>query len=79
MANPLFNQFGNVANNPTAQFMNEFNRIRQTVQNPQQEVERLLQSGQMSQQQFNWFAQKANQIMGGDVYEIERADFRLHK
>lgn len=64
MANPLFNQFGNMMNNPTAQFMNEFNRIRQTVQNPQQEVERLLRSGQMSQQQFNQFAQRANQIMG---------------
>lgn len=64
MANPLFNQFGNMMNNPAAQFMNEFNRIRQTVKNPQQEVERLLQSGQMSQQQFNQFAQRANQIMG---------------
>lgn len=64
MANPLFNQFGNTMNNPNAQFMNEFNRIRQTVQNPQQEVERLLRSGQMSQQQFNQFAQRANQIMG---------------
>lgn len=63
MANPLFNQFENNQNNPISQFMSEFNRIRQTVQNPKQEVERLLQSGQMSQAQFNRLSQIANQIM----------------
>ena len=64
MGNPLFNQFGNNSNNPMSQFMSDFKRLQQTVKNPQQEVERLLNSGQMSQQQFNQFSQIANQIMG---------------
>lgn len=64
MANPLFNQFGNNQNNPMSQFMSDFNRLRQTISNPKQMVESLLQSGQMSQNQFNELSQMANQIMG---------------
>ena len=64
MANPLYNQFGNSSNNPMAQFMRDFKQLQQTVRNPQQEVERLLQTGQMTQQQFNQFSQMANQLMG---------------
>lgn len=64
MANPLFNQFGNNQTNPISQFMNDFNRLQQTIRNPKQMVENLLQSGQMSQNQFNELSQMANQIMG---------------
>lgn len=63
MANSLFNQFGNNNNNPMSQFMSQFKRLQQTVKNPQKEVENLLQSGQMSQQQFNQLSQMANQLM----------------
>ena len=64
MANPLFNQFGNnVPNNPMQQFMNEFKRMQQTIKNPKQEVENLLQTGKMSQQEFNRLSQMANQLM----------------
>jgi hypothetical protein len=63
MANSLFNQFGN-NNNPMSQFMSQFKRLQQTVKNPQKEVENLLQSGQMSQQQFNQLSQMANQLTG---------------
>lgn len=67
MANPLFDQFGvqQVPNNGFHNFMADFQRLQQTVKNPRQEVERLLQSGQMSQQTFNSLAQQANQILGG--------------
>lgn len=67
MPNPLFNQFGGqqAANNGFSNFMADFQRLQQTVKNPRQEVERLLQSGQMSQQTFNSLAQQANQILGG--------------
>ena len=67
MPNPLFNQFGGQqqANNGFSNFMNEFQIIQQAVKNPKQEVERLLQSGAMSQQTFNSLAQQANQILGG--------------
>ena len=64
MANPLFNQFGGSQNNPMSQFIGEFKRLQQTVKDPRKTVENLLQSGQMSQQQFNQLSQMANQLMG---------------
>ena len=65
MANPIYDQFGGQKNNNGfSAFINDFNRLQQTVKNPRQEVERLLQSGAMSQQDFNQFGQMANQIMG---------------
>ena len=64
MANPLFGQFGGNQNNPMSQFMGEFKRLRQTVANPRKVVEDLLQSGKMTQQQFNQLSQMANQMMG---------------
>ena len=66
MANPIYDQFGGKQNNNGfSAFINDFNRLQQTVKNPKQEVERLLQSGAMSQQTFNSLAQQANQILGG--------------
>ena len=67
MPNPIFEQFGGQqsANNGFTNFMADFQRLQQAVKNPKQEVERLLQSGQMSQQTFNSLAQQANQILGG--------------
>ena len=70
MANPLFNALGGqqTVNNGFSNFMSEFQRLQQTVKNPKQEVERLLQSGAMSQNDFNRFGQMANQVvqmMGG--------------
>lgn len=65
MANPIYDQFGGQQNNNGfSAFMNDFRRLQQTVKNPRQEVERLLQSGAMSQQDFNQFGKIANQIMG---------------
>ena len=65
MPNPLFSQFGGQQNNNGfSDFMNDFRRLQQTVKNPRQEVERLLNTGAMSQQDFNRFGQMANQIMG---------------
>lgn len=67
MSNPLYGQFGDQqsTNNWFSNFMADFQRLQQTVKNPRQEVERLLQSGAMSQQTFNSLAQQANQILGG--------------
>ena len=67
MANPLYGQFGGQqsTDNGMPNFMADFQRLQQTVKNPRQEVERLLQSGAMSQQTFNSLAQQANQILGG--------------
>ena len=63
MGNPLFNQFGNQNNNMNA-FINRIMDFKKNFTgNPKQEVERLLSSGQMSQQQFNQLSQIANQIL----------------
>ena len=62
MANPLFNSFGNdnQFNNLIKQaqeFRKQFSNI-----NPRAEVERLLNSGQMSQSEFNQYSQIAQQV-----------------
>ena len=66
MANSLFNALNGqlTVNNGFSNFMCEFQRLQQTVKNPKQEVERLLQAGAMSQQDFNRLGQMANQMMG---------------
>lgn len=62
MGNPLFNQFNN-QNNGIFDIVNQIQDFQRMFKgNPKQEVERLLSTGQMSQQQFNQFAQIANQI-----------------
>lgn len=63
MGNPLFNQFGNQNNNMN-DFINQIMDFKKNFTgNPKQEVEKLLSSGQMSQQQFNQLSQIANQIL----------------
>ena len=69
MSNPLFNALGGQQTNPMQQLVADARKLRQTMQNPRAEVERLLQSGQMSQQQFNQFSQIAQQIVGSGVFK----------
>ena len=69
MATPLFNALNGQQNNPMSQLVTEARRLKQTMQNPRAEVERLLQSGQMSQQQFNQFSQIAQQIVGSGAFK----------
>lgn len=61
--NNIFNMFGGFAN-----FRAQFNQFQQNIQrqniSPQQKVQELLNSGQMSQQQFEQLRQMANQISG---------------
>lgn len=62
MANALFNQFGK-QNNPFEQIAQQARDFRKQFNgNPRQEVERLLQTGQMSQADFNRFSQIAQQV-----------------
>ena len=70
MANPLFNMMGNQTNPMTDIIRQAKDFKKQFTGNPRQEVERLLQTGRMSQQQFNQFSQMAQQIvqaMGEDI------------
>ena len=67
--NPLFNALNGVQQtNPMQQLISDARRLRDTVQNPRAEVERLLQTGQMSQSQFNQFSQIAQQIVGSGAF-----------
>ena len=69
MSNPLYGQFGGQQTNPIQQLVADARKLRQTMQNPRAEVERLLQSGQMSQQQFNQFSQIAQQIVDSGAFK----------
>ena len=62
MANPLFNGFGN--NNQFGNLIQQAQAFKRQFANinPRAEVERLLNSGQMSQQQFNEYSQIAQQV-----------------
>ena len=68
--NPLFNALnGGQKTNPMQQLVAEARQLKQTIQNPRAEVERLLQTGQMSQDQFNRFAKIAQQIVCSGVFK----------
>lgn len=62
MSNPLYKALG--GNQPN--MMGEFQKFMQQMQgiNPQQEINRLLQSGRITQQQLNEAQMKAQQMMG---------------
>ena len=63
--NPLFNILngGMQPQNPMINMMTQLNQFRQTFQgNPKQQVQQLLNSGSMSQEQFNQLSQMATQI-----------------
>jgi len=60
MSNQLFNQYGQQNMNP---FMQRFNEFRKTFSgNPQEQIQKMLNSGKISQAQYNQAVQKANAI-----------------
>lgn len=62
MSNSLYNQFGR-QNNPLEQLARQARDFRKQFSgNPRQEVERLLRTGAMSQQDFNRCSQIAQQV-----------------
>ena len=70
MANPLFNALGGQQMNTMAQLVADAKRMKQTFTgNPKSEVQKLLNSGAMSQEDFNRYAQIANQIVGSGVFK----------
>lgn len=64
----IVNAFGNLQNfkNQFDSFVQNFNRTNQNI-TPQQMVQNMLNSGQMSQQQFNELRNIANQITGKNI------------
>lgn len=68
MANPLFNTLGGNApamnDGGFSQMMAQLNSFRASFRgDPKAEVQRLLNSGQMTQGQYNQLSQMANQII----------------
>lgn len=66
MANSLFNQLGNM--NQYADLIRQFNQFKKTFSgDPRQQVQMMLDSGRITQQQYNEAVQKAQafaQILG---------------
>lgn len=62
MSNALYNQFGR-QHNPLEQLAQQARDFQKQFKgSPRQEVERLLQTGAMSQQDFNRYSQIAQQV-----------------
>ena len=63
MMNPFFNPFGKQQAGPfnnAANLVNQFNQFKSSFQgDPRQQVQNLLNSGQMTQDQFNQFSTMA--------------------
>ncbi len=65
MSNPLHQQHPMYNSNPqNDNFMQRFNQFRQSFTgNPQQMIQQMLNSGRISQQQYDQAVQMANQMM----------------
>ncbi len=64
MSNSLYNDFKPNPFGQMGNFINQFNQFRSTFSgNPEAQVKQMLQSGRMSQEQFQQLSQMANQIM----------------
>ena len=60
--NPIF-QMMQGGNNPMNQLMQKFNQFRQTFRgDPRQQVQQLLNSGKVSQEQYNQAVQQVQQL-----------------
>ena len=58
---PLYNMMNQ--NNQYNNFMKQFNEFKKTINgNPQEQIQQLMNSGKISQSQYNAAVQKANMI-----------------
>lgn len=63
MANPLFNMFGNSQFGNMAGMVQQFQQFKKMFQgNPQQQVQELLNSGKVTQQQYDQAVQQARAL-----------------
>ena len=61
--NPLFNILGNQTQNPMMQTIQKFNQLKQQFQgDPQKIVQDMLNSGKITQEQYNNAVQQANAL-----------------
>lgn len=66
MGNPLFNLLGGKNNNGPGNMLQQFQQFKKQMRgvNPQEEVQKLLQSGKISQAQLDKAQQMAQQMQG---------------
>ena len=67
MGNPLFNMLGGgMPQNPMNKMIQDYKKFRKEMQgkNPQEEINKMLQSGKLNQNQLNQIQQKAQQMQG---------------
>ena len=66
MGNPLFNLLGGKNNNGPGNMLQQFQQFKKQMQgvDPQEEVQKLLQSGKISQAQLDKAQQMAQQMQG---------------
>lgn len=67
MGNPLFNMLGGgMPQNPMNKMIQDYKKFRQEMQgkNPREEINKMLQSGKLNQNQLNQIQQKAQQMQG---------------
>lgn len=66
MGNPLFNLLNGGRNNGPGNVIQQFQQFKKQMQgvNPQEEVQKLLQSGKISQSQLDKAQQMAQQMQG---------------
>ena len=64
MSNSVFNLLGNnMPNNPMTATIQRFNQFKQQFQgDPQQKIQQMLNSGQITQEQYNNAVQQANAL-----------------
>lgn len=59
MSNPIFDMM-----RPQTNLLEQIQRLKQTYKDPNQAIQQMLNSGQISQAQYNAAVQKAQSIMG---------------
>ena len=66
MGNPLFNLLNGRKNNGSGNMIQQFQQFKKQMQgvNPQEEVQKILQSGKISQAQLDKAQQMARQMQG---------------
>lgn len=63
MPNPLYGELNPPESNPFSQMKSEFEKFKASFKgDPRQEVQRLLNTGQMTQAQYNQLAKTAQQM-----------------
>lgn len=62
MANPLYNEFGPVPQGMSQDFMTRLNTLKQSVSDPNAMIQQMLNSGRISQAQYDTAVKQAQQI-----------------